>query len=188
MQEDNRKKHILALSGSIRKQSSNESILRIVAGLAQDRMEITVYDRLGQLPYFNPDLDTEGHEPPPEVGHFREAVRRADAVIICTPEYVFSLPGVLKNALEWTVSTTIFSFKPVAFIVAASSGEKAFACLDLVMKTLVQLSIPGELKLLIKGPRAKLNREGVFCDEQTLSEVSSLVSSLMLVMEGRQTN
>ena len=68
--------------------------------------------------------------------HFRKSIEEADAVLICTPEYVFSLPGILKNALEWTVSTTVFSDKPTALLTASSSGEKAHESLLLVMKTL----------------------------------------------------
>jgi NAD(P)H-dependent FMN reductase len=103
----------------------------------------------------------------------------ADAVIICTPEYVFSLPGVLKNALEWTVSTMVFSYKPFAFIVASASGEKAFESLDLVMKTLLQVPIEDSRKLLIRGGRGKVNEAGEFADETTVKEIERVMEALI---------
>ena len=116
------KRKILAISGSTRKESSNEMILNLISELYKETLEVDVFDGIDKLPHFNPDLDTEN--PPLLVKDFRDKIQSADGVIICTPEYVFSLPGSLKNAIEWNVSTTVFSHKPLAIIVAAASGEK----------------------------------------------------------------
>ena len=120
------KKKILAISGSIRKNSTNEFILKAIADLYRNELEVRVYNQIDQLPYFNPDLVKNEQSVPKTVKEFYQLIEEADGVLICTPEYVFSLPGALKNALEWTVSTTVFSYKPFAFIVASASGEKAF--------------------------------------------------------------
>ena len=116
------KKKILAIIGSTRVNSSNLNLVKYLEVLSKDIFEITYFEGLITLPHFNPDLDHEN--PPQEVVAFRQQIADAHGVIICTPEYVFSLPGSLKNAIEWCVSTTVFSQKPVGLITASASGEK----------------------------------------------------------------
>lgn len=170
------KKKIFAISGSTRKHSSNGAILKFIAREYQAYHDIEIYEDLSILPHFNPDLDTD--KPPVAVKTFREAIDAADAVIICSPEYVFSMPGSLKNAIEWTVSTTIFSRKPVAIIVAAASGNKAFESLDLVMTT-IEASILKHSKLLIKGIKGKINEQGEIIDQHIRKDIRRLVDSLV---------
>lgn len=176
-----KKRNILAISGSTRKRSTNEAILKVIAALYKDALDIHYYDAIDQLPHFNPDLDNEAVAP--SVKDFRKLVEEAEGVIICTPEYVFSLPGALKNALEWTVSTTVFSHKPFAFIIASAHGEKAFEALDLVMSTLLQNKIPEKSKLLIKGGRGKISKEGQIADPEVLREIRAVMNSLMYTIE-----
>src|SRR5690349_3915443 len=104
---------ILAISGSLRAASSNTTVLRALAALALAGVAITLYDRLGELPYFNPDLDREGDTPPAVVADLRARIARADALLISSPEYAHGVPGVLKNALDWLVSSLEFPGKPV---------------------------------------------------------------------------
>ena len=146
----------MAISGSTRKDSSNESILQTIKEVYRDRLMCSIYEDIAELPHFNPDPNLE--EVPPPVIEFRELVDQADGVIICSPEYVFSLPAVLKNALEWTVSTVVFSDKPVALIIASGLGEKAYEQLILIMKTL-QSKIGENATLLLQGIRSKVNSE-----------------------------
>lgn len=169
------KKKILALSGSIRKDSSNEKLLYYLKEQYKDIIEIELYPTLAALPHFNPDLSTI--DIPENVQDFIAQIAHADAVLICTPEYVFSLPGVLKNALEWTVATTVFSDKPCAFIVASSLGDKAFESLDLIMKTLLQKEVEPELKILIQGVRSKMFSSKP--DSEMDKELSILMHSLV---------
>jgi len=177
------KKQVLAISGSIRKNSSNELILKAAAKIFSEEIEVNIYNQLDKLPFFNPDLDNEYADVPETVINFRKLVDNADGVIICTPEYVFSLPGVLKNALEWTVSTTVFTFKPFAFIVASASGEKAFESLNLIMDTLLQRPVGENCKLLIPGGKGKINSEGKLSDTLVLSGVKNVFASLIKEME-----
>lgn len=105
---------ILALSGSLRKASVNTAVLRVAAALAPPDVEITVFQGLGGIPPFDPDLDTNGSAPP-NVLSFRQMVDEADGVLIASPEYAHGVSGVLKNALDWLVSCTLaFYGKPVA--------------------------------------------------------------------------
>ncbi len=112
----NIKKKVLAISGSTRKGSSNELILKQLSA-AHGYIEFDFYTELAELPHFNPDLDADPL--PAQVQSLRNRIQNSDGVLICTPEYIFALPGALKNAIEWLVSTTILQDKPLAFIVAS---------------------------------------------------------------------
>lgn len=109
--------HFLALSGSLRAASSNTAILRAAAQLADENVTLTLFEGLGALPHYNPDLDHDA--PPAAVMAFRNAVRSSDGVIISSPEYAHGVPGVLKNALDWLVSSGEFVDKPVALLTAS---------------------------------------------------------------------
>ena len=176
-----RRKRIIAISGSIRNNSTNESILKVIANLYKEDLDIQIYDQIATLPYFNPDTD-DAHISP-NVKHFRGLIEQADGVIICTPEYVFSLPGALKNAIEWCVSTTVFSKKPTALIVASASGEKAFESLLLIMKTL-EVDLGTDSALLIRGIRSKLNAQEEISDKDTFKEIEKLMNSFIKTLPG----
>lgn len=171
-------KTILAISGSTRQQSTNETILGIAGSLLPPGVRLEIYTGIASLPWFNPDLDQPGATVPEPVRDFRERVASADGVLICTPEYVFSLPGALKNALEWAVSTMVFTGKPAAFIVASASGEKAFESLGLVLSTLISSPVPEECKLLLRGSRALL-RDGALTDEAASAGLRRVVAALL---------
>jgi NAD(P)H-dependent FMN reductase len=175
------KQKVLAISGSIRKNSSNEKILKAIAMLYQDTLEIEIFTKIDELPHFDPDSSVES--PPSTVKDFLELIAQADGVLICTPEYVFSLPGTLKNALEWTVSSTVFSYKPCAFIVASGLGEKTFESLGIIMRTLIQEPVPVTSTLLIQGARNKVNDMGKFADSKTEAEISAVMHSFIACME-----
>lgn len=170
------KKKILAISGSTRHHSSNERILKFIGQRYDDVLDMELYAGIDLLPHFNPDLD-QG-DGPPAVEEFRKKISAADGVLFCTPEYVFSLPGSLKNAIEWTVSTTVFTDKPTAYIIASTSGEAAFASLDLILTTL-QAKISDNSKLLIQGVKGKVGKSGLIEDQGTLDGLDRVVKSLL---------
>ncbi len=173
------KKKILAISGSTKQNSANHAILKFIATLYTDVLDVEIFDGIHKLPHFNPDLDKD--VPPTVVQEFRKQIQNVDGILICTPEYVFSLPGSLKNALEWNVSTTNFSNKPVAFIVAAASGEKAFEALDLILTT-IESRLLEQSKLLIKGVKGKIGTNGVLQDQSTINNINRLTESLIKSM------
>lgn len=118
---------ILAISGSLRTGSSNTAVLRATAVLAPPNVEVIVYNRIADLPHFNPDLD--GEAPPLPVTDFRVRLRACDGVLISSPEYAHGVPGVLKNALDWLVGSGEFVGKPVALINASPRATHAQASL-----------------------------------------------------------
>jgi len=106
----------LGISGSLRAASLNSLLLRATARLTPDGVAMSVYPSLGDVPLFNPDL--EATDPAP-VKKLRNAIIAADALIIASPEYAHGVTGVIKNALDWMVSTEAFINKPVALFNAS---------------------------------------------------------------------
>lgn len=128
---------ILAVSGSLRTTSKNTAILEAARLLAPPRVEIALYTGLDALPHFNPDLDTaDGRGGPETVADWRERMARADALLISSPEYAHGLPGTLKNALDWLVSSVDFPGKPVALIGASARSVHAPAQLAEILRTM----------------------------------------------------
>ncbi len=147
-------------------------LIRAIIDLSQDRFSIKIFEGLEDIPHFNPDLDTE--TAPPAVASLRKLLRAADGILICTPEYAMGVPGSLKNAIDWTVSSCEFSRKPVALITASSIGEKAHESLLGTLR-IIEADIKDETALLIPFIRTKVNREGKITDEATLNEVKKLI-------------
>jgi NAD(P)H-dependent FMN reductase len=179
------KKKVVAICGSTRTQSVNLSIIQYAGRLLSAEVEFEIYNELSLLPHFNPDLDKE--RAPDIVETLRDKIRDADGVLICTPEYVFSLPGALKNAIEWCVSTTIFSEKPVALITASASGAKAHESLQLVMKT-IYADMTEETQLLIQGAKGKVNNNGEVTDALTAEQLNKLVKAFTRQLNGTKNH
>jgi chromate reductase, NAD(P)H dehydrogenase (quinone) len=134
---------ILGISGSLRARSSNTELLRAVSLVAPSGVHVTLFFGLDTLPHFNPDLDGEGAVPPPRIGVLRQFIRRADALLICSPEYAHGVPGVLKNVLDWLVSVPDLPYKPVGLLNAAPRSTHAQASLAETLRTMSMAVIPG---------------------------------------------
>jgi chromate reductase len=171
--------NVFAICGSTREQSSNLQLIHAVSRLTADDMKIDLYEDISLLPHFNPDLDKE--MAPQAVEQFRHRIQEADGILICTPEYVFSLPGSLKNALEWTISTTLFAAKPTAIITASALGENAHASLRLIMKTM-DARMTEETQLHIPGIRPKIDAAGNVIDHATAEKISQLATAFRELM------
>jgi NAD(P)H-dependent FMN reductase len=170
-------KSIFAICGSASPDSANEKLLLFLAKMPGWNVEL--FTDLKSLPHFDPALST-GH-PPAEIVAFRRKIAEAEGVIICTPEYIFSLPAGLKNALEWCVATTLFTDKPVGLITASASGEKGQEALQLIMKTLgAQLS--PTTTLLLQGVKSKVSASGEIVDavtKETLQKFKEAFSAVL---------
>jgi chromate reductase len=125
---------ILAISGSLRAVSSNTAVLRAAARLAPAGVDITIYDGIACLPFFNPDID--GDQVPGAVAAFRGLIGDADGILISSPEYARGVAGVLKNALDWLVASFEFPNKPVALINTSPRATHALAALTLTLETM----------------------------------------------------
>lgn len=171
--------NVLSICGSTRAASSNLDVIQAIARLAHDRFSVQLYSGLEQLPQFNPDRDNE--DVPAEVADLRKQLRAADGVLICTPEYALGVPGALKNAINWTVSSMEFSKKPVALITASLSGEKAHQSL-LGTLLIIESRMTQDSQLLISAVRTKLGRDATINDEATREGVEKLIRSLVEMM------
>jgi chromate reductase len=173
---NNNKIRILGISGSLRKSSSASAILRLVSDLVPEQVEFNLYEDLEKIPAFD-----DGRLILVPVANFIKRVSESDAVFFCIPEYAFGVPGALKNALDWTVSTTVFSDKPVALITAASGGEKAHAAFSLTL-TALGTKLSENTKLLISFVRTKLDEGGIVKDPDTLTAIKSVIHALVLAV------
>lgn len=164
-------KKIVIIIGSASENSSNLKLMEQVLE-NMDSTDFQIYNDLSVLPHFDTALTDENT--PEEVLKMREDVKNSSGVIFSTPEYIFSIPGRLKNMLEWCVSTTIFSEKPVAVITASASGEKGHEELLLILKTL-GAAVDDKHQALIKGIKGKFESNGLL-ESNTFAKVSKLVT------------
>lgn len=165
---------ILIIIGSASENSSNQRLMDQILEKT-GHVNFLMYDNLSILPYFDTAL-TDDHTPA-EVLKIREDIRNSAGVIFSTPEYIFSIPGRLKNVLEWCVSTTVFSEKPVAVITASANGEKGHEELLLILKTLGAV-VDDKHQTLIKGIKGKFDRSGLL-ESNTFAKVSKLVADFI---------
>ena len=168
---------ILAISGSLRANSSNAIMLKAIEQLMPARVDFFVYKGLAELPPFDDADDT-----PITVSVWRKHLQDADAVLVCSPEYAFGVPGSLKNAFDWTVGSGEMVNKPLALITASTGGEKAHAAW-LQIFTALSAVIPNECALLIPHIRSKLNTAGEITDAATLAAIKKLIDGLLVFLQ-----
>jgi NAD(P)H-dependent FMN reductase len=133
---------VLAISGSLRKNSTNTATLEALARLAPAGMEVMLYPDLAKLPPFNPDDDAVDGPLPEPVEKLRALVTASDALLIAAPEYAHGVPGVLKNALDWLVASETFAGKRVALINASPRAFHAEANLREILTTMAARFVP----------------------------------------------
>jgi chromate reductase, NAD(P)H dehydrogenase (quinone) len=170
---------ILAVSGSLRRDSHNTALLRVAAELAPEGVELELWHGLRDVPPYDADDELE---PAPAVLDLRAAVAAADAVLIATPEYNHSIPGALKNALDWAsrpFATNVFRGKPVA-VIGSSTGlfgaVWAQAELRKVLGAMGARVIEGELAVPVA---AETLADGRLDDDALRERLESLVAGLV---------
>ena len=145
--------NIIAISGSLRAASTNSALVAALARNAPPGCGVTVYDRLGRLPIFNPD--DEGERTPSDASLLIDAVTSADGVIVSCPEYAHGVPGGLKNALDWLVSRDAAVGKPAMLVHASPRSLFARTALAEIMRTMsfaLYEDVALEIALLGKKP------------------------------------
>ena len=177
---NNKPYNVLVINGSASERSANQKLINIFAESTKEYFKVIVYDRLKSLPHFDPELSIENT--PASILELRDEIEQADAVVICTPEYVFSIPSGLKNAIEWCVSTTVFSYKPIGLITASASGRKGHEELQLIMKT-VMAEFTDKTTLLIPGIKGKLKEEGQITDGKTKEEFDAFIEAFRIQLD-----
>ncbi len=171
---------VLGISGSLRNQSSNTRLLSSIGGMMPAGIEFRMYQGLATLPHFSPDLDGDEAQLHRAVLEWREELRAADACVICTPEYARGVPGSLKNALDWVVSSGEFMNMPTAVLSASphpDGGSIALQSLTLTLK-MMSADIPEEASLAVPFVSKIIATDGKVTDTKTLSSLLNLVRAL----------
>ena len=177
---------ILAISGSLRAASSNTALLGAARYLAPEGVEVDLYEGLAELPLFNPDLDDlERGIAPPEVMDFRSKLDASDAVLISSPEYAHGVSGVMKNAIDWVVSSGELYEKPVALLNASMVATHAYASLTEILTT-ADADIIGEASVRVGLPTNRIGEEGILADPKLFEALRAVVMALARVLEDRR--
>lgn len=172
--------NILGFAGSLRKESYNKSLLRAAFELVPEGAKLESFDLEG-IPPFNQDLE---NQLPQKVKEFKSKIREADAILIVTPEYNYSIPGVLKNAIDWAsrpYGDNAFNGKPVA-VMGASVGMLGTgrAQYDLRRSFVFLNMYPiNQPEVMVPFAHEKIDKGGKVTDPKTREKIKELLVSLM---------
>lgn len=170
---------ILGFAGSLRKNSYNRAALRVAQALAPADVKMDIFD-LNGIPMFNEDDEAS---PSKIVVEFREKISAADAILIATPEYNYSIPGVLKNAIDWgsrPYGQVALSGKPVA-IMGASMGMLGTARAQYHLRqsfVFLNMYVLNQPEVMIPFAAKAFDAQGNFTDDKTRDKIKELVSAL----------
>lgn len=177
---------VLGISGSLRRDSYNTALLRAAAEVAPSGMTIDVAD-LSEIPFYNADLEREGGFPGPVI-RLRDQIGASDAVLIATPEYNWSVTGVLKNAIDWASRRpSPLDRKPAAIL--GTGGRSGTARAQRHLRDILghnQVDVVTEPEVLLPRPRL-LFEDGRLHDEAARREVEKLLDSLLRKLEDSVT-
>ena len=180
---------ILALSGSLRRDSSNTRLLRAAAEEAPEGVDVVLWQGLKEVPPYDQDDDVV--PAPAAVESFREAVREADAVLIATPEYNFSVPGVLKNAVDWAsrpLATNAFRNKPVA-VIGASAGMFGAVWSQAELRKVLGQALGADVadvEVAVGRSFEKFDEDGRLIDDDVRAQLRDAVAVLVGAASGRE--
>ena len=171
---------ILGFAGSLRKDSYNKALLRTAAELLPKEVELEIFDIEG-IPLYNQDLE---YEMPAKVKEFKAKIRAVDAILVATPEYNYSVPGVLKNAIDWASrppGDNSFDGKPVAVMSASTGmlgGARAQYHLRQVFVTLNMHPI-NKPEIIVPFAKDKFDENGRLKDDTTRTRIQELLENLV---------
>jgi chromate reductase len=176
----NKPVHILGIAGSLRRDSYNRAALRAAGELLPEDTTLEIFD-LDDIPIYNQD---DEQPPPARVVELKERIRAADALLIATPEYNYSIPGVLKNAIDWAsrpYGDSAWAGKPAA-IMGASVGMfgTARAQYDLrKMFVFLDVHAINQPEVMIGNAAERFDAEGNLTDEKTREFIRKQLQSLV---------
>lgn len=171
---------VLGIAGSLRRGSYNRALLRAAQELLPDGMTLEVFDLRDIPPY---DMDVEQQGLPPSVAALKTAIRQADALLIATPEHNWSVPGVLKNAIDWASrppGDNSFQGKPIA-LMGASTGLYGTVRAQLHLRQVLaslDAYVLNRPQVLVARAQEKFDAEGRLIDEPTRTLVRNLLVAL----------
>ena len=170
---------IAAFAGSLRRGSYNRGLLRAAVELAPPDIKVIPFE-IDDLPLFNDDLDDDAN-PLPSVKRIRDAIRSADALLIASPEYNWSIPAVTKNVLDWASREEgVLEYKPTA-IMGASTGGFGTVRMQIALRTLAGFTdqwFLNEPQVHVAKAREKFDAAGRLTDEATRKQIVELLEAL----------
>jgi chromate reductase, NAD(P)H dehydrogenase (quinone) len=170
---------VLGISGSLRRDSHNTSLLRAAAEAAGPDVELELYNGLKQVPPYDEDDDV--HPRPPAVARLNAAIEESDAVVFSTPEYNSSIPGQLKNAIDWIsrpLATNALRNKPVAVVGASTGGFGAVWAQAELRKVLAALGARVlDVELPVPHAHTRFD-EGDLTDEEIRAALTEVLETL----------
>lgn len=165
---------ILAICGSLRAASYNMAALRAAVQLAPAGISVHLYEGIGALPLFNPDLDDAGLAP---VEDWRARIIAADALLVASPEYAHGVSGVIKNAFDWAVSMETFPGKPVGLLNTSPRASHAQAALHEILVTMSARMVPdASLSLPLQG--SGLDAAGILARPELVAALEASLAAL----------
>jgi NAD(P)H-dependent FMN reductase len=176
---DSPKIRIMAISGSLRLASSNSAFLRAASRLAPSDVEITIYDGLGDLPHFNPDIEDSRIK---SVEDFQVKLQEADGVLISCPEYAHGVPGVLKNALDWVVGSGELVNKPVALFNPSPRSTYAQASLIETL-TVMSARVVSEAAVTVALPNRNMDEAAILAHPEISRALSAGIDAFIRTIE-----
>ena len=179
---------ILAISGSLRKASSNTALLRAASMLAPEGLEITVYAGLGDLPLFNPDIEgpNSDHPTPFQVRELRSLLLASDGVLIASPEYAHGVTGALKNAIDWVVGSGELVGKPVALLNASAQAIHAHSSLREILSIAAMRFISDASRTIVLSTN-KISPVDIVSDPERSGILSAALISFIQAVENQRT-
>lgn len=171
--------HVLAFSGSLRQASFNSGLIRAATELAPEGVTVELAD-ISEVPLYNGDQD--GESKPVAVEQLAQKIRKADALLFATPEYNYSIPGVLKNAIDWLsrVPGSIFAGKPAAIMGASMGGMGTSRSQYHLRQVLVYLDVHpiNKPEVFVSAAHQKCDENGNLTDEKTREIIGKQLQAL----------
>lgn len=171
--------HVLGISGSLRRGSFNTGLLRAASSVLPEGMELEIGD-ISTIPLYNADVEAAG--PPAPVARLKERVAAADALLFATPEYNYSIPGVLKNAIDWVsrpVATSPLAGKPIAMMGAGGrlgTGRSQYHLRQVAVFTnMLPINRP---EVMVANAAEKFDQSGNLTDDSIKEQIRALLESL----------
>lgn len=168
------------MSGSLRAESYSVAVLETLRERFAERIDLAIHD-LAPIPAYNQDF--EGEKRPAPVKHLIAAIDAADGVVLCAPEFNHSIPGVLKNALDWAsrpAFTSVFAYKPVAIMTATRAPLGGARCLEhmrVVLDSMMSRVVVAR-EVIITAAHDKV-RDGRLVDEVSLAFAGGALEALL---------
>lgn len=176
------KTKVLGISGSLRTGSYNKAALRAAQKLIPSEVELEIFEGLGEIPPFNQD---EENSPPEVVKEFKEKIKQTDAILFVTPEYNYSVPGILKNAIDWAsrpYGQSVWEGKPAA-IMGASIGNTGTARAQYHLRQMfvfLNMYTLNRPEVMIGMAQDKFDKNGDLIDRHTKEKIKELLEALVI--------